>query len=472
MAMNKVSVYFFLLLAIEKITSSSSSSKTVSSFSASSSFSTKDNSFTLLPNTRCHNDIYQIHNISDYTACETICPAINAPLFTYCSPTEANDCPTLNGTCWCYSILQLSSCETDTNWTSGYLPPSPPPADWEVLIAAGNMAFTTDPPELIGEGYYPIVGNGFIGIETGPYLQPLVNSWPWRDAGSFKMQGVYNGLNYTTPSHRAQLPNLSNMTILSEPGVLYQNIGTAIDFYHGIFYNRTLIINGSSVCSPSTIIEQRAYTHRLYRELFVYEIYAYSADNNPDWNGCTIYVQWIVSPNNGLNDVLFSANTIKNKNTLSSDRSSSATPGVFSGTTVLPEEINLPLRKIAMVFDDWIYSTTAPLTNLTFTSTAPLISVRVVLRSDLDVPNAVTVQDVVTAAVNTWMNYTLQSPAELLSSHISTMEALWSTGGVELTGNSSFAATVNASLYDIVSSLRDDFNWSTSPGSIAAGGYW
>ena len=33
-------------------------------------------------------------------------------------------------------------------------------------------------------------------------------------------------------------------------------------------------------------------------------------------------------------------------------------------------------------------------------------------------------------------------------------------------------AVVNASLYDIVASLRADWNWSTSPGGLATGGYW
>ena len=59
--------------------------------------------------------------------------------------------------------------------------------------------------------------------------------------------------------------------------------------------------------------------------------------------------------------------------------------------------------------------------------------------------------------------------AEVKAEHEAAMAALWASG-VELAGNASFAANVNASVYDIVSSLRADWNWSTSPGGIATGG--
>ena len=91
------------------------------------------------------------------------------------------------------------------------------------------------------------------------------------------------------------------------------------------------------------------------------------------------------------------------------------------------------------------------------------------LRSDLDVEGAQTPGDVAAAAQATWETYTAQSPAALLASHEAAMAALWASG-VELAGNASFAANVNASVYDIVSSLRADWNWSTSPGGIASGG--
>ena len=125
------------------------------------------------------------------------------------------------------------------------------------------------------------------------------------------------------------------------------------------------------------------------------------------------------------------------------------------------------MRALAMVLDAW--AAAAPRV-LNFSDAAPLLSVRAVLRSDLDVGLNAPVADVAAAAVATWVNYTQQSPAALRQSHEAAWGGLWASGGVELAGNDSLAAAVNASLYDIVSSLRGDWPWSTSPGGLATGG--
>ncbi len=78
---------------------------------------------------------------------------------------------------------------------------------------------------------------------------------------------------------------------------------------------------------------------------------------------------------------------------------------------------------------------------------------------------------VAAAAAETWAAYSAQGSAALLASHTAAWRSLWAGGGVELAGNASFAASVNASLYDIVSSLRADWNWSSSPGGLGTGGY-
>ena len=427
--------------------------------------------YTILPNTRCHNDVGQYHNNSAYANCESVCwSALSAPLFTFCPPGGADGCSTSDpsgpapGTCWCFPLSSLSTCEASNGWTSGYFtpppppPPPPPPADWQRLIDAAQMKYTADPPEAIGEGYYPVVANGFLGFEVGPYTQAFVNSWPWRDAGSLKLAGVYTGYNWTTPSHRAQIPKLSDVTILREPGVNYANIGAAIDFASGVYYNRTLVVNGSSQCDDGTVVEQRFYAHRQLRELFVFEIRAYSNTSDPSWSGCTVPVSYKIGPNNGLGDTALTQSFAAN-----------GAAAVWAGNTTAPEEVDGPLRKLVVVFDAWAASGPS---QLKFTPSAPLLSVRAVLRSDIDVTGAQSPSDVAAAAGATWSEYTTSyTPQQLLDSHTAAMTSLWQSGGVELGGNSSFAAVVNASLYDIVSSLRADYNFSTSPGGLATGAY-
>jgi hypothetical protein len=428
-------------------------------------------SYTILPNTRCHNDVGQAHNITAYTDCEGIClTQYGAPLFTYCPAAGADGCGPAGGpqplTCWCFPFAELSTCEASAGWTSGYsppTPPTPPPADWAARIAAGQMAFTSDAPELVGEGYFPVVANGFLGFEAGPYTQPFVNAWPWRDAGSLKLAGVYSGLTWETPSHRAQIPKLSDLTLTPLPPAagVYVPVGAAVDFAAGLYLNRTRLVNGttgSGSCPDDTTIEQRMYAHRGLRELFVFEVRAMSTTGDPAWRGCTdLPVSWPVT-SAWLNDTL-----------LTETVDAAAGYAVWSGTTTVAEEAGLPLRSLAVVFDSFIAD--SAVTTLTFTPASPIHSVRAVLRSDLDVVGATSPADVAAAAIATWTSYAAQSSDSLLTSHTAAMDALWAAGGVELTGNATFAATVNASLYDIVSSLRSDFNWSTSPGGIATGGY-
>ena len=413
---------------------------------------------TVLNNTRCTGDVGQFHDMASWTLCSPLCLAqLSAPVFSFCSPASAPaSCPVPNGTCWCYATT--SSCSPEPGWTSGFVtePPVAPPADWADAIARGDMKFTADSAEAIGPGSFPVVGTGFVGFETGPFTQLFVNSWPWRDAGSLKMAGVYSGYNFASPSHRAQIPKVSDVLLLAPPGANVSAQGCAIDFARGVYFNRTLFASGVPGCADGTVVEQRVYAHRELRELFVFELRAFSATGDPTWSGCTVPVAFAIAPSlPALNDTDL-AQTL-----------APGAPAVWAGTTLLPEEPGLPLRKLAVVFDAW--AAAAP-TSLTFTPAAPLLSIRAVLRSDLDVEGAQTPGDVAAAAQATWEQYTAQSPAALLASHEAAMAALWASG-VELAGNASLAANVNASVYDIVSSLRADWNWSTSPGGIATGGY-
>ncbi len=53
------------------------------------------------------------------------------------------------------------------------------PDDWAPCVASGDMAFTLATPSEIGEGLFPVTGNGYLAIEQGPFLQRFLDSWPY-----------------------------------------------------------------------------------------------------------------------------------------------------------------------------------------------------------------------------------------------------------------------------------------------------
>lgn len=426
-------------------------------------------SWTTLPNVRCHNSINEFHNVTLLSACESLCDRFpdHCSVVSFCPPTGGEGCPYTSG-CWLFPLSVLNaSCDTTgaTGWVSaqrnGPPPPSAPPADWAARIGAGHMAFTLASPDEIGEGFFPILGNGFIGFEMGPFMQEFTNSWPWRDAGSLKLSGVYSGYNYSSPSHRAQIPRLSGVTLQESPGDSYSPIGAAIDYEWGVYYNRTRVTGPS--CPTPIIIELRTYAHRALRELFVFEIAAFPETQGGGWSECTVGVSWDL-PLNPLPDTI-----------LTETRDATLPYVLRVGQTAVPEEVGLPLRSLAVVFDSWVSPT---LTTLTFTPANDTLTLRAVLRSDLDVGGGgggapVSLSVVGDAAVATWTSYSQEfyTSAGLMQLHVDTWAELWGSGGLELSGNDTLAAVLNASAYDLVSSLRDDWNWSTSPGGLATGGY-
>jgi hypothetical protein len=82
-------------------------------------------------------------------------------------------------------------------------------------------------------GYYPVIGNGYLALETGPFVVPWANIWPWKDAGSIHVAGVNNGQSFAGPmgpSHRAQVPNPLNPVLLQDQAGSYVNWGSAVDY--------------------------------------------------------------------------------------------------------------------------------------------------------------------------------------------------------------------------------------------------
>lgn len=417
--------------------------------------------FTLLPGVRCHDDFGQVDGVPSLAACEAACSsARGCDVFSYCPALGVGGCPVAGG-CWFYKYSQLPACEANqSSWVSGWqAPASPtpaptPPADWARAIAAGDMAWSAADPAAVGAGMFPMVGNGFLAVEGGPFVQPFANAWPWRDAGRVHMAGVFNGLSWLDPSHRASLPSLHRIFVAAPAGAPANAtvaLGGAIDYARGIYFNRTAV--NLAGCEMTTI-ETRLYAHRAQREVLVFEVVA---SGGPGWAGCTLPVASDVACA-GFNDT--------DLRVLAAG--GGGAPAVWAGRTLVAEEPGLPLRSVAIALDAWAAAAPA---QLVFTPAQPSVVARGVYRSDLDVLGAATPADVAAAAAAQWTQVAALSADDLRASHEAAWAALHASGGVELTGNTTFAVTLNASAYDILSSVRADWPWMPSPGGLATNGY-
>lgn len=341
------------------------------------------------------------------------------------------------------------------------------PPDWQALMSAGQMVASSDLPTAQGggiqPGFMPVIGNGYVAREVSSEIQWWKDSWPWKDSGTIHVNGFNNGVNFTTPSHRAQIPPLS-LDIVPEQGAQYTFIGSAVDYQTATFFNRTGV--QSSTCS-NTVIEKRMYASRVRRHVLITDLTAVQADPTQPWNGCTLTI---------------TVNTSTSTPDLSI--TSSPCPGglpciLFSGSNVEAEESGLPLTPFAQVFDDLTAaagrtvggggSSTAAV-KLQFTAVNQTITMRSIFRVsvDDDIPAGSTPTS---AALQEWQQLVYYTPQQLWEEHAQAWAQLWDEGGVELVGNATVSTLVNASLYDILSSLRSDWLWSTGPGGLGTNGY-
>ena len=61
--------------------------------------------------------------------------------------------------------------------------------------------------------------------------------------------------------------------------------------------------------------------------------------------------------------------------------------------------------------------------------------------------------------------------SKLMKQHIDEWKVIWESGGIEIENNIELSKVVNSSIFWILSSTRDDWPWSLSPGSLATNAY-
>jgi hypothetical protein len=331
------------------------------------------------------------------------------------------------------------------------------------------MVFTTalpqplqPPPGGLSPGLYPVVGNGYVAQEAGPLRQWFANTlnpFSWRDAGNIHVAGLYTGYNFSVnPSHRVAVPSLFDVHLIPQSGGSYVQVGSAVDFAVAAYYNRT-VVAGSPTCPSGAQIELRMYAHRALRHVLVLDLTATAADGSgaPLPAPCSVPVAW-------------------NRSIATPDAVLAVSPPqaggyvTWVGTNVEPEEPGLPLTAFAIAWDAWaaVLPPSPTPAWLNFTPSAPVLSVRAAIFTNITGDDGAA--DPTAAAVSAWQSLAGVSPSALFQQHADAWGLLWQSG-VEIEGNATMAAAVNVSLYDILSSLRADWPWDTSPGGLATNGY-
>eukprot|EP01120_Amphizonella_sp_Union-15-10_P002412 TRINITY_DN1261_c0_g1_i2.p1 TRINITY_DN1261_c0_g1~~TRINITY_DN1261_c0_g1_i2.p1 ORF type:complete len:703 (-),score=111.97 TRINITY_DN1261_c0_g1_i2:9-2117(-) len=295
------------------------------------------------------------------------------------------------------------------------------PPDWLPKVQAGQMLYS--PVEPANKEWMPVIGNGYIAMVV--------------TQSSLHIGGVFNGYNNTEEgqgqnSHRADIPCLLSVDIDAVDATPY---GSALDMQNAIFYRRSRGINDARL-----LIEQRWYAHRAYPNLLVHEI-------SIDCRDCTKDSQIrLITPNTSSSDIAF-------KNVQSPDGTSA-----IEGSTLIREVPTSPLTTVVSL------TTNIPSTLSISKSQVQTLTFFQILTSSLDSSNPLF------DAVQYYDRFSKINNLELFNSHSVAWGTIWESG-IEISGNLTIAAAVNSSLYSILSSLRDDWDYSISPGGIANNAY-
>ena len=316
------------------------------------------------------------------------------------------------------------------------------PQDWLPLCQGANLFFSKGGSNT-GKVLMPEIANGYLGT--------VMNS------DTIYVGGLFNGDatgKFGPASHRARIPafHVSVGAVESSATATSGNIdiaiGQALDISRGIFTERSYI--------GSVFVEQRTYAHFARPWLLVHEI------DLTNTAGSAASVALIATPSPPSSDlILTEVNstgaagdfTLFGRNLCAEDATvagggnhtevafisnspcgASASAGACESTMQVPPGVKVTRSFITTVV-------------VSLNSTAPL-------------KDAIALHDAAQ-----------RDAALLLSEHEAAWATRWARGSIEVEGDLRLAQAVNASLYSLRSSIRDDWPFGLSPGGITTDGY-
>ena len=314
-------------------------------------------------------------------------------------------------------------------------------------------------------GLFPSVGNGFLSGDVGCPSARLVASTssvhgPPTSCGALHIGGVFNDLEFPSHygsvahnlsiPHRADIPNPFAIYVDSlEPGAV------ALDTQYGRVSNLSMANceaqpGETGPASARVVVTQ--YAHRAQRNLLVLEL---AAEGLAAGETCAVRLHNCSLGWGEVTDFDVTSGpsnsrllTVKSM----AERSSTDAP--------LPKR---PATEVGMA-----YQALPPTVTLQAAGakTIFLAAFHTSLEPGLESHGAAA-----EAAAATLANATTNSSVSTLRmSHNSAWDELWQ-GGIEITGNTTIASTVNSSFYYILAATRADWPYGLSPGGLARDDY-
>jgi protein-glucosylgalactosylhydroxylysine glucosidase len=307
---------------------------------------------------------------------------------------------------------------------AGYIP-----EEWQQQIANFDAFYSeNDDGEMNSEGYpgiyLPLMGNGYFSHSKG------VRS------DTYYIAGVYN-LETTTPSIRARIPATLAIQVNNS-----KTTGTLLDIRNGTYYRRGMLSN-----YPGAWYELRWYAHMERRNLYVMEMQVFS-------KGTEVTLNLINNCGAPSEDIVFQKKSFKSYE-------------VTCGNTTIPETTDVPTTRVCLAS-----STVPEVLIVPARDSGRTHTFFTVVRTSLDSASPDTdvlinyETTLLAAKRSSQLSFQPQAQSTLLQEHIAAWSKLWNSG-IELTGNRPDAAiAINASLFAILSSVRDDWEYGLAPGGL------
>eukprot|EP01132_Coremiostelium_polycephalum_P008602 gene8602-10589_t len=256
------------------------------------------------------------------------------------------------------------------------------------------------------------------------------------DSNDIYIGGVFNGYksDENLPSHRASIPNFQSIKLGSGAKLLYAGLDVENATYTRQYRFKTV----------PTQVTQVYYAHQTIRNILVQEITVdNSLNTDSDFQLDLMPNQNISSPDFVIDQVSAGGITSPAQYTatiITPELEDGFMTSVGITTSFVPDSVVVKAGK-----SKTFYFITSLVTNLE--------SETLYLQQSMDIYKT-----------------SLATQDSLLDSHKDAWKKIWKSR-IEIGGNLQLATVVNSSLYYILSSIREDWPWNLSPGSLSSNGY-
>jgi hypothetical protein len=342
-------------------------------------------------------------------------------------------------------------------------PPRVPPEEWRSSIANSDRLWVFNETSVPTLGRYhqsllPILGNGMVGWQVG---EP-----------NFYVSGVFNGQSsagMNRATSRAAVPAGLTSFAVEAPGD--EQSDAALDLREAVYYRRSQISpsSGTAQCSAASksscttsrtavTVEQRWYAHRTVPSLMVMEVQLLPTGIS-QVASVSAFLKLVHAGNAAYNSSAINFTAV--------EAPLPSTTQAAMGWTQIPETpsrdspLHSNLTRLGVLATS--LSDAGSMWAMAPGQTRVFVTV---VRTSVETPSSALLSSM-QADYATAM--TMQANGTLRSSHVAEWAATVWNAGFEVGGRQDVAVAVNASIYNIFSSVRADRPLGLSPGGLTAG---